>query len=225
MTPVMAGLLSAGALASLAWLHLRGVKRTRGARAAYMSEAMALIDNSVVTQTSIDYPTIEGLFAGRKIRIEPHLDIIALRKLPSLWMMVTAEMARPVEGTLSVMMRPRNLEYWSPFGELGIEVATPSGWPEHAHIRAGTARATRLLDVVEHHADFLRDPRGKEILVTGRHVRLTWLAAEGDRARYLVTRQASFEGATLTRDNALALLQRAVMLAEAIQGAEETFKR
>lgn len=223
MTLVVAGLISAGALVSLAYLHRRGVRRTGAARYAYMAEAMTLVDRPAVTQASIDYPIIDGLFHGRRIRIEPHLDIIALRKLPSLWMMVTAEMAQPVDGTLCVMMRPRNLEYWSPFGELGIEVECPAGWPEHAQIRASTARAARLLEAIEPHVEFLRDLRGKEILVRERQVRLTWLAAEGDRARYLVTRQASFEGATLTRDNAYALMQRAVTLAAAIEGRREVF--
>lgn len=176
---------------------------------------MALLEDARAEQDSVDFPRIHGRYRGHAVRITPHLDIIALRKLPSLWLMVYMEASLPDAGTLCVMMRPRNVEYWSSFERLSHELQRPSAWPEHAHIRADGPRGAALAPLIEPHLGFLADPKAKEILITRNGVRLTWLAAEGDRGTYVVTRQPGFSDFRLEPEAVKALLDRCLELVSA----------
>ena len=150
------------------------------------------------------------------MRIEPHTDSISVRKLPALWLQVSLRDELPVPATLDVMMRPRNVEYWSPFDQLAHELERPANWPPNANLRTDKAEgAGDLRRLIEPHLGFLRDPRGKEILITPRGVRVTLLAAEGERGAYLLQRQAQFSGAPLDPTLVRGLLDRCVALADA----------
>ena len=84
-----------------------------------------------------------GVYDGRACRIEPHLDGMAVRKLPVLWLFVTVEAAIPKPFRLSAMMRPSNLEYWSPASELD-EIARPDpSLPDRLIVRAGAGNSAR----------------------------------------------------------------------------------
>jgi hypothetical protein len=71
-------------------------------------------------------------------------------------------------------------------------------------------------DTIVKHLGSFRDGRAKELLVTGNGVRLVWLIAEADRARYGVFRQAAFSGASLNAELIEALLSEASALRAAI---------
>ena len=53
------------------------------------------------------------------------------------------------------------------------------------------------LDIIAGHLDIFADGRAKELLITPNGVRIVWLLAEADRARYGVFRQAEFGDAKL----------------------------
>ena len=172
--------------------------------------------SSDLTQDARDYPVVSGHYQGREVRIELVTDSIAVRKLPSLWLIVTMRQALPVAASLGVMMRPRNVEYWSPFDTLAHDLERPASWPPAANLRTDQAeRAGELRRLVEPHLDFLRHAKGKEILVTPKGVRFTWLAEEGERGAYLLRRQAQFSRLPLQQSVVRDLLERCVQVADA----------
>ena len=204
------------AIAVLVWTQYRDVLRRRDERARYVADILPLLDDPKLTTSAADFPTVTGRYHGHEVRIEPHTDTIAVRKLPSLWLLVTVREALPFKATLGVMMRPRNVEYWSPFDRLEQDLERPAAWPEGANIRTdGAERGGELRRLIEPHLDFLRHPKGKEILITPKGVRFTWLAEEGERSAYMVLRQAKFTGDPLDPELVRGLLERCLAVAAA----------
>ena len=204
------------ALAVFGWLLRRDGLATKAGQLRYVQAVLPLLEVPSIIPQPRDYPYVTGRYRGREVRIEPHTDSISVRKLPSLWLQVTVRDELPVPATLDVMMRPRNVEYWSPFDQLAHELERPANWPPDANLRTDKAEgAADLRRLIEPHLGFLRDPMGKEILITPRGVRVTLLAAEGERGAYLLQRQARFSGAPLDPTLVRSLLDRCITLADA----------
>ena len=62
-------------------------------------------------------------------------DTLALRKLPSLWLMVTLPGELPVKATFDLMMRPAGPTTFSNFDHLPATVTAPPDFPIDAVIR------------------------------------------------------------------------------------------
>lgn len=211
-------LLIFAGIAVLAAIHFWRSRRVAEERNRYVAPLARVLESMVLTLRPMDYPTVRGRFRGTPVTIEPHLDAMQVRKLPSLWLFVTVERRLRADGTLSLMMRPRSAEYWSPFNDLTEIIEPSSAFPDHANIRASNARAARLAPVLIEHAGFLADPKAKEILITPQGVRLVWLAEEAERATYMVTRQASLSGRPIDAAAVVALIERALQIADAVDG-------
>lgn len=204
------------ALALFGWLMRRDGLAVKADQLRQVQAVLPLLDGPSIVPQPRDYPHVTGRYRGREVRIEPHTDSISVRKLPALWLQVSLRDELPVPATLDVMMRPRNVEYWSPFDQLAHELERPAGWPADANLRTDKAEgASDVRRLIEPHLGFLRDPRGKEILITPRGVRVTLLAAEGERGAYLLQRQAQFSGAPLDPTLVRGLLDRCVAMADA----------
>lgn len=224
MSELAVALLVLAALGTLAWLQYRAMLERRQERLEYVAPVLPLLEAAKVEATA-DFPVLTGRYAGHDVRIEPHTDTMAVRKLPSLWLLVTMRTPLPVTASLDVMMRPRNVEYWSPFDRFSVDLERPAHWPEQAVARTDQAAAAGgMRRLIEPHLDFLRDPRGKEILITPNGVRFTWLAEEGERGAYLLMRQAKFAGEALDAGLVRGLLERCRSVVEAAAagaGAEQ----
>jgi hypothetical protein len=208
-------------LVVLVWTQLRDVRTRRAERMRYLADFLPLLDDPKLTTARSDYPAVSGRYQGHEVRIEPHTDTIAVRKLPSLWLLVTVREPLPMDATLGVMMRPLNVEYWSPFGDLAIDLERPANWPGGANIRTDRSEgAGELRHLIEPHLDFLSHPKGKEILITPKGVRFTWLAEEGERSSYMVLRQAKFSGETLDPALLRGLLDRCLAVVKAAKGGD-----
>ena len=206
------------AIGALIWFQYRDVLERRAERAGYIEAVLPLLDAPEFTPSSVDFPLLTGRYQGHEVRIEPHTDSIGVRKLPSLWLLVTVREALPVGASLGVMMRPRNVEYWSPFDKLEHDLERPANWPEGANIRTDLAEGGgELRRLIELHLDFLRNPKGKEILITPKGVRFTWLVEEGERSAYMVLRQAKFTGDPLDPELVRGLLERCLSVVNAVK--------
>jgi hypothetical protein len=213
---IAAAVFLLAAVAALVWLQYRAILERRAERARFVAAILPLLDDARIDASAVDFPKVHGRYKGHTVLIEPHTDSIALRKLPSLWLLVTLREDLPLTASLGVMMRPRNTEYWSPFDRYPIAMQRPANWPDLASLRTDRAEgAGALRALIEPHLDFLRDPRGKEILLTPRGVRFTWLAEEGERGPYLIARQVTFSGRPLDAGIVRGLLDRCVAAARA----------
>lgn len=80
------GLAGLDGLVLLHWQERRKIKQMR---AAFFSDCLGLFSRYRVVQDHFGYPVLEGCFNGAEIRLEPVLDNVTPRKLPSLWIKVT----------------------------------------------------------------------------------------------------------------------------------------
>lgn len=135
---------------------------------------------------------LNGTYQGSPVQIRLIADTLNVRKLPSLWMMVTLPGELPVGSTFDVMLRPAGPATFSNFDRLPYDVDLPDGYPEHAILRTDDPARMLPPEILLPHLGAFRDPRAKELLVKPQGIRIVVQVAEADRVRYGVFRQAAF---------------------------------
>jgi hypothetical protein len=120
------------------------------------------------------------------------VDTLAMRQLPTLWLMVTLVRDVAIGNPVEVVLRPRVSDIVSSGSRLPYEHAPPAGWPADCRI------ATRGPAAPPYHAladvlPTLHERRTKALLVAPGGVRLVCALAHGDISRYRVVRRAKFD--------------------------------
>lgn len=199
------------ALLVLPTLYLRDAAAERRQRGLFFQACLGLFPRYRVIQEGKHYPILTGDYRGHAVRLEPVLDTMAARKLPSLWLKVTVLRPNPARPALSFLMRPDGNEFYSPNSDMAHRRAVPASWPQNA-IFCADYEGGDFTAALAPHMDLFTDARAKELVASPQGVRLVYQAAQGDRAHYLVLRQARFE--LLIADAAMvrALLDRALAL-------------
>jgi hypothetical protein len=149
-------------------------------------------DARIEPQGPHELPKLMGHYNGHAFQMRPVTDTLATRRLPALWLMVTLHDKLPVEAKFDMMMRPAGPTTFSNFDLLPDTVRLPPGYPESAVVRSDMAAQLFPPDLIKPHLALFMGPRAKELLITNTGVRIVWLLAEGDHARYGVFRQADF---------------------------------
>lgn len=201
------------AFAGVLWLiYRRDRARKKAARGAYFDDCRFLFDECRVVQHSTDFPVLDGHYRGHHIRLEPVVDHMAVRKLPSLWLMVSLFGELPVSGTIDFLMRPQNTEFYSPSANLPISVRIPPGYPQHALLRTDIENYSPLVEMLARHMSIFDDERTKELVLTSRGVRVVYQASQGERAYYMVLRQPEFGDPRLSAALARRLLEQVIAI-------------
>ncbi|MFO0754546.1 MAG: hypothetical protein U0411_14630 [Thermodesulfovibrionales bacterium] len=200
--------------AVLVLLHRHGRQEVRRKRGAMFDACIGLFESCRLSRDGIYFPVLEGRYRGYAVRIELIADHIAVRKLPSLWLIVTLRGRVRWGGVLDFLVRPLNVEFFSPAALLDCRLPVPPGWPQDAWLRSDRPEAMPPLESVEPHIRFFEDPKAKELLVTPRGIRLVYQAKEGVRAYYTVLRQVEFAGPPLSPSLLGSLMDRAIALYE-----------
>ena len=216
---VPALLLALAAAGGLLWLHRRQRRQLKARRARLFDAVLPLLESYRVTQDDVLHPVLDGRYRGYAIRLEPIIDHIAVRKLPSLWLLTTVYGRIPYGGAIDVLARPQNIEFYSPAEQLDHSVALPPGWPAHTRIRSDDPAAMPPWDRLTPHVAMFEDARVKELLVTPRGVRIVYQIDQAERAQYLVLRQAQFADQPLAALLAERLLDRAIAIHRDLAGA------
>lgn len=197
--------------------YLRERERQRQEPRRFYARASALLDQAELEDTgSTGYPRLVGRYHGLPVQVLPVIDTLPTRRLPALWVLVTLQCALPVSARFDLMMRPNAATTFSNFDLLPATIETPRGFPEYAVLRTDDPQKLLPPQVVAPHLDVFEDSRAKELLITPNGVRLVWLVAEANRARYGVFRQADFGDADLDPSDLQNLLDRLVALRQAI---------
>jgi hypothetical protein len=159
---------------------------------------------------------LEGLYQGFPVQVQALTDTLALRRLPALWLLVTLQTPLPLRAKFDMMMRPAGQTTFSNFDLLPETIGTPAGFPEEAIVRSDNASEAAVPQLFIPHLSLFQSRRAKELLVTPNGVRIVWLLAEADRARYGVFRQADFGDVALDPGLLRDLLDRLVALRQSI---------
>jgi hypothetical protein len=193
------------------WLiYRRDRARTKAARAAYFDDCRILFEHCRVVQERTDVAILEGRHQGHRFRLEPVVDHMAVRNLPSLWLKVTLVGTLPVPGAVDFLARPQNTEFYSPSASLPFSLRIPPEWPQHAMLRTDIEDPAVPLELLAPHIHIFEDSKAKELLVTPRGVRIVYQASQGERAYYLVLRQPEFRDPRLPAALARRLLEQAI---------------
>jgi hypothetical protein len=198
------------AAATLWLIYRRDRAGKKAVRGSYFDDCRSLFGDCRVEQDNIEFPILEGNFEGQRVRLEPVIDHMAVRKLPSLWLKVTVLGALPIGGTIDFLARPQNTEFYSPSEQLPLTLKIPAGWPQHALLRTDIANRSAPVDFLTPHMPIFDDPKTKELVVTPRGVRIVYQASQGERAYYMVLRQPEFGEARLPVTLARRLLEQAI---------------
>lgn len=206
-------------VAHIAWLARASRNRAKAALAADLANVRSVVaDAADVSDGTAGVVTWAGSWNGQRVQVRTIVDTLATRKLPTRWLSVSITEPVAVPGIFDMMMRPNSATTFSNFDHLPHMLPKVLGFPAEAVLRTDRKGVAFPQDLIAAHTDIFADGRAKELLITPKGVRIIWLLAEAERARYGVFRQAAFSDAGIEP----ALIER---LLEAASGLREAINR
>jgi len=192
-TALLAGAIALALVLHLAWLARASRNRAKAALAAEVASIRTVIADAVdVSDGTVGVVTWVGSWNERRVQVRTIVDTLATRKLPARWLSVSITEKVAVPATFDMMMRPGSPTTFSNFDHLQHTLPKAPGFPLEAVLRTDR-RGTRFPQgVIAEHLEPFSEGRAKELLITPNGVRIVWLLAEAERARYGVFRQAAF---------------------------------
>lgn len=221
------GFLAAILCATLILLVIRTFRADRARshfRARYLDECAGLLTDVRTGPGTAGFPRIAGIYEGASFDIQAVPDTLTFRKLPTLWILATLPGPLPVRGTLDLMIRPMGVETFSHFHKLPFQLRLPEGYPEDCALRTDAPDRMLADTVLRPHLHLFDDPTVKELVISPKGLRITFLADEAHRGRYLIFRDAEMGHIQLPPDDLRPRLDallalRATILATAVPDA------
>ena len=179
--------------ARLVYVFRRTQERKKAATEVLFADALKIVEEPAFEQRDAHgFPRLSGRYRDFPVQIQPVVDTLAIRRLPALWLLVTLQDRLPLKARFDMMMRPAGPTTFSNFDHLPHTLQHPDGFPEHAVIRTDDADEVLPASLVKPHLALFFGSEAKELLITENGLRIVWLLAEAERARYGIFRQAEF---------------------------------
>jgi hypothetical protein len=214
---LLASAVALALMAHLAWLTRANRNKAIAARAADASSIAAVINHTIeISNGAVGVVTWAGSWNGERVQVRTIVDTLAVRKLPVRWLSVSITEKVDLAGTFDMMMRPGAPTTFSNFDHLEHTLPKVAGFPAEAVVRTDRKGVRFPSETIAGHLDVFSDGRAKELLITPNGIRIVWLLAEADRARYGVFRQAEFGNAAIDPTLVERLLRSAAALRKAI---------
>ena len=191
-------------------------------RRAMWSHCDSLLEDSRISQEDIDYPALHGLYKGHRVVLEAIADHVGYRKLPQLWLRASLYTKLPVAGVMDYLVRPENIEFYSPIWSLPVSAEIPAGWPQHALLRLSDDDAMPDPGALAPHMQLFEQPQAKELVITPSGLRVVYQLAQGERAYYAVFRSLRFDKLPVAPEPIAALLDRMLAIATDLQSGLAT---
>jgi hypothetical protein len=146
-------------------------------------------------------------------------DTLGWRKLPPLWLLVKVLANKPNQGSLDLIVRPANNEFYSPSWQWDGNLTIPNNWPQHAIIKY--LHKPIDISLLEHIVPTLfSDLKMKELLIMPEFVRLTYMVKQADRGEYLIMRNAVYNDAPIAQDIVESLIKQAIAICQALESEQ-----
>lgn len=198
--------------------YQRDAKRKMQARNTVFDDCTDLLQQARKSRDKAHLPVLNGSYAGYQVALSVVEDTLGWRKIPPLWLLVKVEANRPSRGSLDIIVRPSNNEFYSPSWQWDGTLAIPASWPQHAIIKYQQQPVD--VAVLESHVPMLfADARMKELLVMPAMVRLTYMAKQADRGEYLIMRNAVYNDNPVSRIEVENLLKQAIAIRQDLENA------
>lgn len=169
---------------------LRAARRRAASRATYFSAAASVLTNMQRQIQPTGFARVAGRYDGLRIDLQAIPDTLTFRKLPALWVMVTVTEPQPLSGDVHIMARANGQESFSTHAQMPFAVDLPPGFPSDCTLRCTDPATLPSPEVLAKLAPLFSDPKLKEAVLSPKGIRLVVLAEEGDRANYLIFRDA-----------------------------------
>jgi hypothetical protein len=210
LVAVVAGLAVIG-LAAIQTRHRRRVGRERR---AVLAGVEGLFTEVTVSQDGIGYPSLRGRWNGHWVKLDLVVDTLAMRQLPTLWMLVSVLRPLPVRTPIDITLRPRSSDIVSAGTAFAYEHAPPPGWPEDLRVTTPEP-ALPPLEVLDESVELLEQPTTKGLLIAPGGVRIVHELARGAIGQYRVVRRPKFAFA-VEPERVTALLRAADAVADRV---------
>ena len=198
-------------------MYRRAHSNILGCRRLLLDDCRHLLQNPILSVDPAGFAKLAGHYSGYDVTFTLEPDNVVMRKLPSLWLHVAVNgEAINGLGTLDILARPQNVEFYSPSWHWDGRVEGLPNWPQHANYstKDHPPDMRRMDSVVQ---AVFTDDRAKELLVTPQRVRVTYQAKQADRGEYLLMRSAMFDNDPIPPDLVRGLLDRAVELRQSLE--------
>ncbi|HVG47210.1 MAG TPA: hypothetical protein VM899_03610 [Rubellimicrobium sp.] len=184
-------LVVASGLAVLVWQVRRVIQASamrQAARGEFLAACEPLFSEARIRTEPDGFPRLAGTWGGARCDLRVVPDTLTTRKLPALWLLVTLTEPLPLSATWHLMLRPRGTETFSAFDSLPHILPSQPDLPEDSQVRTdvGGAPPSALAAIVAR----LGEDRLKEVVLSPKGLRVTWLVEEAHRGRYLIFRDA-----------------------------------
>ena len=218
---LLAGAIALAVVAHIAWLARASRNRAKAALAADAASVRSVVaDAADISDGTAGVVTWAGSWNGQRVQLRTIVDTLATRKLPTRWLSVSVTEPVAVAGTFDMMMRPNSATTFSNFDHLPHTLPKVLGFPAEAVLKTDRRGVAFPQDLIAAHTEVFAEGRAKELLITPKGVRIVWLLAEAERARYGVFRQAAFGDAGIDPALIERLLEAASTLRQAINRRE-----
>jgi hypothetical protein len=187
LVTLVVGIAAIG-LAAIQTRHRRKVGRERRAVLAFVEP---LFTEVTVAQDGIGYPSLRGRWNGHWVKLDLVVDTLAMRQLPTLWMLVSVLRPLPVRTPIDITIRPRSSDIVSAGTSFAFEHDAPPDWPPD--IRVSTPEpALPPLEALDDVVALLEQPTTKGLLIAPGGVRIVHSLASGAVGQYRVVRRPKF---------------------------------
>jgi hypothetical protein len=189
------------------------------ARSHVFEDCLVLLEQAQVSWDKANLPLLKGSYAGYQVALSIVEDTLGWRKIPPLWLLIKVIANKPSQGTLDLIARPSNNEFYSPSWEWDGNLTIPSNWPQHAIIKYEQEPVD--ISLLEPYVPQLfADEKMKELLITPTMVRLTYMVNQAERGEYLIMRNAVYEDAPISKSTVETLLKQAIAMRLSMENTE-----
>ena len=199
--------------------YQRDVARKHQARSSVFDDCKSLLQQAQISHDQANLPVLQGSYAGYKVALSVVEDTLGWRKLPPLWLLIKVSANNPSQGSLDLIVRPANNEFYSPSWQWDGNLSIPPNWPQHAIIKY-LRKPIDISLLAQHVPRLFADEKMKELLITPAIVRLTYMVKQADRGEYLIMRNAVYDAAPISKDGVEALINQAIAIRQTLENAE-----
>ena len=179
-------------------------------------DCMDVLLEAKLSPHGLDFPKLRGRYGRFDVLLELVADTLAVRKVPPLWLLVTIKGNSLTKGSLDLIVRPQNNEFYSPAWQWSGHLQAPDNWPAHSMIKYQDEPAS--IEVLNKFMPLLfADERMKELLVLPSTVRITYMAKQAERGEYMLMRNSIFDTVPIKKELVRRLITDTIKIREALE--------
>lgn len=202
------------------WMHFRHRSRVKARRGNMYAECKSLFTSAEIIQDDVNFPMLSGQYQGFPVKLEPVADHIGYRKLPSLWLMITVKAEIPYDGIFDFLVRPQNIEFFSPSEQLEFQINPPENWPQYAVLKTNNIDKMPPQHLLDKHVSLFDDNKVKELLISPRGIRIVYQINQAEQGTYRTLRTLAFNDLSVNPEVISNLINTAISIQQDL--AEKT---